>query len=210
MKKVLIAILFVGFANALPAQDTDAQTLDKQFHDIYSDLETYQGYRMFKAYQVENLWNSVKDSIATQRQVIDSTARKIQQLQATISGLHNEVSQARETRDEMKHAGTHIDVFGASFPKPVFLSIVGIVVAGLLVVIFTLSLTNKNSLREKREVGKLYRDLFTEFESYKHNSVEKHIKLSRELQDFRNRYGDKLSEPNDSVPQPDPQFRIGR
>lgn len=194
MKKIVtigllsLAVVLGARANdpeSAPADPNAQPSLKDQFNDVESDIATYDGYRMVKAYKVEDLWKAVtktiedKDaSLAAEKQKTVDLNQKINDLNKTISGKENAVN-------DMEYAGTHITVLGMGFYKPVFVGAAGIVIGGLIAIIISLLLTTRAHQKKKDEIKKLYTDLFSEFEVYKHNAIEKHIKVSRELQDYR-------------------------
>jgi hypothetical protein len=58
---------------------------------------------------------------------------------------------------------------------------------GLLVLVGILFSVSRVSMYTTRELRKLNESVNKEFDTYKRNSVEKEIKLSRELQNHRNK-----------------------
>jgi hypothetical protein len=93
-----------------------------------------------------------------------------------------------EKEKEGLQAGVdNIIVFGKPYSKAGFITVVSIVGAGLLVLCGVLFSIGRVSLYTTRELRKLNENMYQEFDTYKRNAVEKEIKLSRELQNHRNK-----------------------
>lgn len=168
-----------------PADPNTQPSLKDQYDDVESDIATYDGYRMLKAYKVEDLWKAVTKTIEDKDAALAAEQQKTADLNQKIQGLNQTIANKDHAVDGMEYAGTHINVLGMGFYKPVFVAAAGIVIAGLIAIIISLLLTTRAHQQKKDEIKKLYTDLFSEFEVYKHNAIEKHIKVSRELQDYR-------------------------
>ena len=88
---------------------------------------------------------------------------------------------------EIVHASTHIRVLGIDFDKGFFAGMVGIIllILGLVIagIVYTMKMIRKN-LTEKED---LMNTLSAEYEDYKRKAMDKQTKLSRELQNERNK-----------------------
>jgi short subunit fatty acids transporter len=81
----------------------------------------------------------------------------------------------------------NILVFGKPYSKSGFITFATSVVIALAILIVVLLLMYRMTFRSAREIKTLNEELHKEFDDYKHMAVEKEIKLSRELQNYRNR-----------------------
>jgi uncharacterized protein YfkK (UPF0435 family) len=118
----------------------------------------------------------------------------VREARGTIASLETELQNARlalqqkeASMAEMVYSSTHITVLGISFDKKVFIAIVSIVTLGLLVMLGIMSGRLKlmgSSIKEKVD---LVNATTIELEEYKKKSLEKQTKLSRELQNERNK-----------------------
>ncbi len=85
------------------------------------------------------------------------------------------------------HDSTHIEVIGISMLKGTFITIVAITIAALLfllVLVIGRMKLQANALSERNQAVSA---LTSEFDDYKHRAMDKQTKLSRELQDERNK-----------------------
>jgi len=78
-------------------------------------------------------------------------------------------------------------VFGKPYSKAGFIMVVSLVMLGLVVGAGILFSISKVAAHTARELRKLNESLYQEFDTYKRHAVEKEIKLSRELQNHRNK-----------------------
>jgi hypothetical protein len=89
--------------------------------------------------------------------------------------------------EEIVHDSTHINVLGINFAKSVFITTVGVIFGGLILVVLLMSGRLKLIQSSLKERADAFNSLSTEFEEYKRKAMEKQTKLSRELQTERNR-----------------------
>ncbi len=187
IRLLLTLVLLVNVGSGLANVDSEQPTLVDQFKAVREQAEVIESYRMLKAYQVENLWKSVMDTLRQKDEIIAQVNASIPVYKEEISVLRNTLQQKDANVAEMEFAGTHITVWGIDFSKPGF---VKLVVIAMLVILTLASLAFwafKVSFQSTRESRKLYDEVCKEFDAYKHRMVEKEIKLLRELQDYRNR-----------------------
>ena len=83
-----------------------------------------------------------------------------------------------------------ISVFGKLYSKSGFVTFSFLLIGGLVALIVVLTVMYKVSFGSVRELKNFNDAIYHEFEEYKHQAVEKQIKLSRELQNYRNQMAD--------------------
>ncbi len=175
-------------------QAQDAETLTQRFNKIKDNSQTFKDYKVIKQVTLESFWKSVEDTLSKQRNLIQTNTAEIKAFKQKMDLLKQEIEARESAVAEIEFDSTHITVLGISFHKAVFISIFFIVI-GALTVLFVLSFTRSQLLyRSIKEKAADMLVLNSEFEEYKHRAVEKQMKLSRELQDERNRLAElKLS-----------------
>jgi hypothetical protein len=127
------------------------------------------------------------DSIRAQKAAISEAHATISKLEGELNSINVSLKKKDDDMAAMQHASTHISVLGIDVLKSVFISTVGIITLGLLVLLGLLLARVKwvqSSMREKIERAE---SLNVEFEEYKRHALDKQMKLSRELQDERNK-----------------------
>ena len=125
-------------------------------------------------------WWLKNAAIKTANGSIKDLESKLNQTKATL----NEKEQSME---EILHASTHINVLGIDLGKGAFIAMVAVVIAGLLVLLGLIIGRMKLQSNALSERNLAVSTLTSEFEEYKHRAMDKQTKLSRELQDERNK-----------------------
>jgi HAMP domain-containing protein len=195
MKYLIIFCCLIMAAPALAtdsneAQTPPAQTLQGQYNGLRSEMEVIDGYRMMKMYVMDKFWQTVMDSAQAQRTLLAQSMTLTEQQAKEISALKTSLAAGKDAREALEAGVDNLVVFGQPYSKVGFISTTWFVIAGLVVGAVLLFLTSRRSFVVARELRKLNENMYQEFETYKHHAVEKQIKLSRELQDYRNRVGE--------------------
>ncbi|MBL7856161.1 MAG: hypothetical protein JNM57_00615 [Cyclobacteriaceae bacterium] len=195
MRNILFLIAIMASLSGMAQIPADALTKDnkslpERYYILKSKSQSYNDYKVIKEVLLDGMWRLIMDSVAAQKASIHQAETNIAALQADIEGLKTNLSEKDKVMEDMEHDSTHIDVVGIPFHKATFVSLAGIIIAGLiigiLVVVARLKLQHK-SLSEK---SLALNALTHEFDDYRHRAMEKQTKLSRELQDERNKlYG---------------------
>lgn len=184
MPKLLLPLLILL---SLTAYAQQAETLTGTFTGIKEKAQTFKDYKVIKEVTLDAFWKSVEDSLKKQRQVLAAANQEIGSLKNQITQLNVTMQQKEASVAEIIFDSEHIAVLGIPFHKALFISIFFIAVAALaalLVASITRSQLLSRSLKDKAE-GLLI--LSSEYEEYKHRAVDKQMKLSRELQNERNK-----------------------
>ncbi|MFN3840344.1 MAG: hypothetical protein ACK4RF_06520 [Cyclobacteriaceae bacterium] len=161
--------------------------LSQQYQNLLTNAEVIEGYRMVKVFEVDRLWKAVTDSLKEVRTSVSVIKGTNASFQNTIKTLEDKLAQNEKVNEDLLFAGKHISVLGFEFRKPFFITMAFSTVGVLLVVVGGLLYFVKVSYSTSSESRKLYEELCREFDQYRHNAIEKQIKLSREIQDYRNR-----------------------
>ena len=161
--------------------------LSQQYQNLLTNAEVIEGYRMVKVFEVDRLWKAVTDSLKEVRTSVSEIKATNASFQNTIKTLEDKLAQNEKVNEDLLFAGKHISVLGFEFRKPFFITVAFSTVGVLLVVVGGLLYFVKVSYSTSSESRKLYDELCREFDQYRHNAIEKQIKLSREIQDYRNR-----------------------
>lgn len=172
------------------ALEPNEATLQERFLILRDKSESYSEYKVIRTYVLDGMWKITMDSLRAERAALREAQANIKKLQDEIAAVNATMKSKDEAVAQMEHDSSHISVLGIDFLKSVFLSTVGIIILGLMVLVGLLVARVKwvqSSMREKIENADA---LSHEFEEYKRNALEKQMKLSRELQDERNKLHD--------------------
>lgn len=187
VKYPLTFVLLVFVVTVFAVNPESGQpTLSQQFQDVREQAEVIGSFRMLKAYQVENLWKSVEDTLRSKDEAYAAINNQVSIREGEIKTLQATIDQKEASVEEMEFAGSHITVLGWDVSKSSFTTAVFITVISLLVLMGLSLAAFKMSYGNARESKSLYDEVYLEFETYKHKMVEKEVKLLRELQDYRN------------------------
>ena len=88
---------------------------------------------------------------------------------------------------DVMYDSTHISVLGIDFDKGFFAGTVGVILLVLGLVIAVIYYTMKMMRKNLAEKVELMNSISAEYEEYKRRAMEKQTKLSRELQNERNK-----------------------
>jgi hypothetical protein len=187
---LLICVLLVAGAVAQPASDAlknDNQTLRERYLVMKTKSQNYQDYKVIKENLLDSWWKIVLDSVQAKQAAIRTANANINKLQAELA-QNTETLKAKEaSMQDIVYGSTHIKVLGIEFDKGFFAGMVGIIILALgltiAVIMYTLKM-NRNNLKEKADLAN---EISREYEEYKRKAMDKQTKLSRELQNERNR-----------------------
>ncbi len=194
MKRIFFLMISV-LAFSLPtyaqksaeALEKDNKTLNERFSIVREKSESFTDYKVIRTYVLDGLWKITLDSIRAQKSALAEAQAAISKHDEELNSINVSLKKKDEEVAAMQHSSTHITVLGIDVLKSVFLSTVGIVTLCLLVLLGLLLARVKwvqSSMREKIERAD---SLTSEFEEYKRHALDKQMKLSRELQDERNK-----------------------
>ena len=172
---------------AVKAQDI---TLKDRYVLMKTKSQTYQDYKVIKESVLDGVWKITTDSLREKKNVLANTKKEVLKLKNDVVAAKNETAKTKESVAEILYDSTHINVFGINFNKKVFISGAGIIIAALifvLVLLFGKMRWMQSSSKEKVET--LDR-LTKEYDDFKHKALDKQMKLSRELQNERNKLQD--------------------
>ncbi len=193
MKRVLIFL--IGFFSlsltfgqtAADALNPDNQTLRERYLLMRNKSQNYQEYKVIKENVLDSWWKIVLDSVTAKQTAIRDSKAEIKRLETELSQNIDALKAKENSMKDVMYASTHISVLGIAFDKGFFAGMVGVILllAGLAIagVLYSIRMIKK-SLTEKEELAN---SISVEYEEYKRKAMEKQTKLSRELQNERNK-----------------------
>ena len=194
MRMLLVLLVCMSAIQVSFAQEADAPdglpenpTLKERFLYIKSKSQSYGAYKVVKETTLDGVWKIAQDTIAAKEAAFQRAQQSINKLKGDLGNSIQALKDKEKSMEEIQHASTHINVIGIDFNKGTFITTVAVIIAGLLVmlglVIGRMKLQS-NSLSERNLAVSA---LTHEFEEYKQRAMERRTKLSRELQDERNK-----------------------
>jgi len=188
---LLILIEFSSFAQTSDvSQDDKSLALQQRYSIMKSKAETYQDYKVIKEYILDGVWKITLDSMKEQKKIVKQERQTISKLEASLVAAKDTLRQERAAVTQILHKSSHISVLGIDFTKSMFI----ILVAGLILLFFftgSAMLTKIKIIQATAKEKIVIADAITrEFDEFKKKSMEKQIKLARELQNERNKVAD--------------------
>lgn len=178
---------------ASAALEKDTKTLTERYAIMKEKSETFNEYKVIKEYILDGMWKLTTDSIKKVHSDLAEARAEAAQLQMSLDASMAAVQKKEESMAEVEHAATHISVLGMDFSKTFFVGLVGFVLLGMILLIGLVTGRLKmiyQSLKEKMEMENM---ISKEFENYKRKALDKQMKLSRELQNERNKMAEMRS-----------------
>ena len=191
MKPLVIFLIFLSqslFAQQ-PTEGINEQSLklNEQYLQMKVKSQTYGEYKVIKETTLDAFWKTTTDSVKKGKSLLSEVREANALLQAQLQSAQLEMKQKDQSIEELTHAGTHINVLGLDLHKAVFVSFALLTIVGLLIVLGLISGRLKLIYHAMKDKMETFNMLSEEFEAYKRKALEKQMKLSRELQDERNR-----------------------
>lgn len=186
----LIALLVPVLSFAQPAAkalERDNQTLPERYTVLKTNSQTYEDYKVIKEVILDGFWKLTMDSLRDRKSEYTLANSRIDSLQAALINAKAELVTHQASVEELVYDSKHISVAGVPLGKNLFLIVVAIVVAGLIILATTLVGRMKLINSEMKEKALVTHSLTLEFEDYKRKALDRQTKLSRELQNERNK-----------------------
>jgi short subunit fatty acids transporter len=111
-------------------------------------------------------------------------------LEGELLASQNNIKEQQASVEGIVYDSKHISVIGIPFGKGAFLILTAIIVGGLVVMLVIIMGRMKIAHGAMKEKELIAHTLTQEFDEYKKKALEKQSKLSRELQNERNRLVD--------------------
>jgi len=191
--KVLFFLLFCMMTTeacfsqkALEALKGD-HSMRERYILMKSNSQTYGEYKVIKENVLDGVWKILQDSVKAREAALQEANGSITELKVQLNQSNASLKEKEQSMEEVLHASTHINVLGLDLGKGVFITLMAIIVGGLvalIVLVFGRMKLQSHALSEKKLA---LHTLSNEFDDYKHRAMDRQIKLSRELQDERNK-----------------------
>lgn len=170
-----------------------SQEMDQQFSELMENTETFKNYKVIKIEDLDAFWKVIQDSSNRQKETIVELKLKNETSMSAFEKAMKESSEKDQVISDLNEQISSIGVLGMNIDKTVFkvftFSIIGVLL--IVLVFFFLKLQERistagNSIKELES-------LKDQYESFKKDSLDKQMKLRRELQTAQNRLDEKRS-----------------
>ncbi len=183
----LLAVVGVSAQTASDALERDNQTLRERYLLMKNKSQNYQEYKVIKSHILDGMWRIIEDSLDAKQASIRQAHVEIDKLNRELDENKATLKAKEESMQDILYASTHISVLGIDFDKGFFAAMVGVIVFLLGLVIAVIYYSMKMMRQNLAEKVDLMNSISAEYEDYKRRAMDKQTKLSRELQNERNK-----------------------
>jgi F0F1-type ATP synthase membrane subunit b/b' len=183
----VLAVVGVSAQTASDALERDNQTLRERYLVMKNKSQNYQEYKVIKENILDGMWRIIQDSLNDKQSAIRQARGEINNLNKELDENKAALKGKEESMQDILYASTHISVLGIDFDKGFFAGMVGVILLLLGLVIAVIYYTMKMMRKNLGEKVELMNSVSAEYEEYKRRAMEKQTKLSRELQNERNK-----------------------
>ena len=195
MRSILL-ILFVCtvgpvFSQTSPkALDDKTVSLQERYQEMKSGSQTFKDYKVIKETLLDQEWDITLDSVRAHGQQLAETKKQIENLKGELVSTRDSMEVQQASIKEVVYDSTHISVLGIPFSKSVFILLAAAIVAALSLAVSVCYARTKMLNRLVKEKAVIADSISREFEDFKKKAMDKQTKLSRELQNERNKWQD--------------------
>lgn len=197
MKTSFIVFLFTLIAYHSVA-DTTKYALSK-FKELQANSQTYKDYKVIRITSINQWLQQAEKEWYEQKRLLASSSLENQNLKKANELLNHESQIILATVKSQEEVQKYLTLFGLNLHRNTFL----LITLGSLAILSIIScvLWGKLKLVQLQLTGKRQEllGLHAEFENLKHRALEKQMKLSRELQNERNKLEQLKSEKRQMV-----------
>ena len=181
-------LLAIGASGQKAAQALEGDhTLRQRYGIMKENSQTFQDYKVIKEFVLDGFWKITLDSVSALERSLAEAEGRINTLEEQMKTMEVRMAQNDAAMKEMEFDSTHVTVLGIPFSKALFLTIAGIAVAGLLVLWGSTAGVVRLLQKSVKEKDLSLFGLTAEFDDFRKKALEKEVKLSRELQNERNK-----------------------
>ena len=166
----------------------DGGPLQSQFEYLIEESNNYQQYEVIPKDWMQKFKGSLSDSLSAINSKIEALNSEIASQDETITDLESKLSSTQAELEETQNAMDSMNFVGTvPMKKPFYRVVIWSIIGGLLLLllIFIFRFNRSNSVT--KEVKGRLSEIQEEMELQKKRALEREQKLSRELQDERNK-----------------------
>ena len=205
MKALFFSLALVCSATLVQAQGNTAEKapaanakLEKQYENLKSSSNTWQGYKVVKITTLESFWKTVQETVSAKDKKLDNfeaeadaklqEARKdVAAQEQQLKAMQEEVKKKEAEIQQSMHDITHISILGIDLPKQFYVLLNSGIIIGLLIALGVMAVQHKSSRAVANEKRRAYDEMELELTEYKKSARERELKIKRELQTELNR-----------------------
>jgi hypothetical protein len=191
-RSFFILLLLVSYSASFSQKPSEAlagepHSLGERYMIMKSKSQSYGAYKVIKESTLDGVWKIAQDSLDAKKKALASANGGISALKNELNQKIAAVAEKEKSMAAIQYDSTHIEVIGIPMLKATLLTVVAVTIAALLLLLVLVIGRMKLQANSLSERSLAVTALTSEFEDYKHRAMDKQTKLSRELQDERNK-----------------------
>ncbi|MBN8577752.1 MAG: hypothetical protein J0L66_12475 [Cytophagales bacterium] len=171
-------------ARALEKSEVD---LKERYLLMKNNSQTYEDYKVIKEFILDGFWKIAVDTIKAKENALAEANNQIKTLQQQINEMQQQMVQQQASVEGIRFDSEHISVLGVHFGKNIFLLLTAGITGALIFLLLVVSGRLKILQASIKEKAQVVEAVTHEFDDYKRKALERQTKLSRELQNERNK-----------------------
>ena len=191
MKKLLASTLFAIVCLQVSAQSRAALEGEYNLQDRYEVMkdkaETFNEYKVVRKDILDGVWRIAMDSLKKEKAALTQANSTITQLRGEIASADQKVKQADASVAASDYERSHLSVLGIPMAKTFFVTAMFVLVIGLLIGLLTIMASLRVLRKSVKDKDSTIYGLTSEFDEFRKKALQKEMKISRELQDERNK-----------------------
>jgi D-alanyl-D-alanine dipeptidase len=191
MKKLLASTLFAIVCLQVSAQSRAALEGEHNLQDRYEVMkdkaETFNEYKVIRKDILDGVWRIAMDSLKKEKAALKQANSTIIQLRGEVASADQKVKQADASVAASDYERSHLSVLGIPMAKTFFVTAMFVLVIGLLIGLLTIIASLRVLRKSVKDKDNTIFSLTSEFDEFRKKALQKEMKISRELQDERNK-----------------------
>lgn len=184
--KHIISLLFLVAVITLSKADS-TQNLLQKFNQIQQTSQTYKDYKVIKKQTLNSWTNEVDHFLSSQNESIKKLQEENLQLKKQLELFQNDLAATKANLKNQEIVQAHVSFAGFDVHKNTWLIFCGIMISAAITAVSFFVIRNQVLAVQLSHKKQELLGVSSEYENLKQRSLEKQMKLSRELQNERNK-----------------------
>ncbi|WP_438989675.1 hypothetical protein [Polaribacter sp.] len=187
IEALIASIFFISVFSFAQENNTQKNTLNGQFNEIYKTSNSYQTYKVISKNKFLELNQNVLDSLKELKNSIVEKNKQLSEKGNTIKTTQENLTLTQIALHKAKEKENSISLFGLQLNKLTYNLILWSIILGLLLaLLYYIFRFNRSNILTKKAQSSLL-DVEHEFDKHRKKFLEREQKLRRQLQDEINK-----------------------
>lgn len=187
IEALIASIFFISVFSFAQENNTQKNTLNGQFNEIYKTSNSYQTYKVISKNKFLELNQNVLDSLKELKNIIVEKNKQLSEKVNIIKTTQENLTLTQIALHKSKEKENAISLFGLQLNKLTYNLILWSIILGLLLaLLYYIFRFNRSNILTKKAQSSLL-DVEHEFDKHRKKFLEREQKLRRQLQDEINK-----------------------